>query len=167
MLQIADEKQRDKWVEELLASSGSRDVDTNTASAHVDLHPEISLPLQLVDVPSTSYASDHSKPPIPARSVVLRIQPWLEPVKTVDGSGHLPLQRIKSTDSDFPRSRSVSLHSISTSDVDYGVTSESGYSSGDVDTRSRSVSRENMSDSGHSQATSPDDSTKSFLFPVC
>ena len=165
VLQIADEKQRDKWVEELLPGDGASDVDTSTASAHV--HPEIPSQLQLL--PSISYTSDHSMPPVsgssrPVLSVVQRIQPQLEPVKMEDGSRH---QRTKSTDSDFPRSRTVSLSSTRMSDSDNGVTSESGYLSDDVGlTRSRSVSYENMSDCGHSQATSPDDN-KSFLFPVC
>ena len=171
MLQIADEKQRDKWVEELLAGNGNgnSDVDTGTASAHGD-PAEIPSQPQSLDIPSISYTSDHhGRPPVPGSSVVQRIQPWLEPVKSEDGSMfYLSHQRTKSTDSDFPRSRTASLYSTSTSDSDHGVTSESGYLSGDVGpSRSRSVSYENMSDCSHSQSTSPDDPTKSFLFPVC
>ena len=172
-LQIADEKKRDKWVEELfnLPGNGSSDVDTGMASTHI--HPEIPSQLQLLDIPSISYTSrsDHSMPPAPgsSRPVVQRIQPQLEPVKTEDGSRYyLSLQRTKSTDSDFPRSRTVSLYSTSMSDSDYEVTSESGYLSGDVGlTRSRSDSYENLSDCDHSQSASPDDPNKSFLFPVC
>lgn len=166
-MQIADEKQRDEWVEQLLPGDGSSDVDTSAASAH--FHPEISSPLQLLDIPSISYIPDRSMPPTPgsSRPVMQRIQPQLEPVKTENGSRHLSLLRTKSTDSDYPRSCTVSLYSTSTSDSDHGVTSESGYSSGDVGlTGSHSVSYENLSDCGHSQATSPDDN-KSFLFPVC
>lgn len=138
------------WVQELKTSGGTSDVDLpGTSTAQATLYPEIPSRWQLTDIPSLIYTSDDT-PPASLNSE--RRQPrWLERVKTEDGHGtrHLSLRRQNSTDSDFPRSRSVSLYSSSSR------ATESGYSSGEFGNtaRSRSVSYEDMPDSDHSQTS--------------
>ena len=119
-----------------------------------------------LDVPFVTFSSDTaspppslSSPPPPATSSLTRNpRPWLVPTKTEDGqrSRHLSLRRQPSNDSDFPRSRSSSMHS-------YLSYNESGYSSRDSSSElgpsskspSRSTSREEMPDWDDLMPSSP------------
>ena len=108
-------------------------------------------------LPSITYTQVHDSYMAPIQRT---IPPRLERIKYEDESGHFPLQRQLSTESDFPRSRSASFGD--------GM-SESGYSSSELghNTRSRSVSYEKMPDWEHSLPASPTDATTTFPPPVC
>ena len=148
---------------------GTTQPDTAAHSESKDVHFVNYTTTSAIECPPLSPPppSSSSLPPPASSSLPINVRQWREPTKTEDGRGsrHLSLRRQPSNDSDFPRSRSSSMFSMSS----HG---ESGYSSIELGTSkspSRSTSREDMPDWEDSQPPSPkalspeEETTKTFF----